>query len=53
MTAATENRNALKRIAEQADDAIDLAEAALLFAAVDLPSSDLSFYRDQIGRAHV
>ena len=48
MTAATENRNALKRIAEQADDAIDLAEAALLFAAVDLPSSDLSFYRDHL-----
>ncbi len=48
MTAVTENRNALKRIAEQADEAIDLAEAALLFAAIDLPSSDLSFYRDHL-----
>jgi regulator of sirC expression with transglutaminase-like and TPR domain len=45
---ATDNRTALKRIAEQADEAIDLAEAALLFAAMDLPSSDLSFYRDHV-----
>jgi len=47
MTAA-DNRTALKRIAEQADEAIDVAEAALLFAAMDLPTSDLSFYREHV-----
>lgn len=48
MTTATENRTALKRIAEQADEAIDVAEAALLFASMDQPTSDLSFYRDHV-----
>ncbi len=45
---ATDNRNALKHIAEQADEAIDVAEAALLFAAMELPTSELSFYRDHL-----
>lgn len=48
MSTAAATRTALKRIAEQADDAIDVAEAALLFAALDLPSSDLSFYREHV-----
>ncbi len=43
-----DNRSALQHIAEQADEAIDLAEAALLFAALDLPTSDVSFYRDHV-----
>jgi regulator of sirC expression with transglutaminase-like and TPR domain len=47
MTTA-DNRVALKRIAEQADEAIDVAEAALLFAAMDQPTSDLSFYREHV-----
>jgi regulator of sirC expression with transglutaminase-like and TPR domain len=47
MTAA-ETRSALKRIAEQPDEAIDVAEAALLFAAMDLPTSDLSSYREHV-----
>jgi regulator of sirC expression with transglutaminase-like and TPR domain len=48
MMTETDNRAALRRIAEQADEAIDLAEAALLFAALDLPTSDVAFYRDHV-----
>jgi regulator of sirC expression with transglutaminase-like and TPR domain len=48
MTPAMDNRDALKRIAAQSDDAIDVAEAALLFAAMDMPTSELSHYRDHV-----
>lgn len=48
MARSTDHRNALKRIASQADESIDVAEAALLFAALDLPSCDISFYRDHL-----
>jgi regulator of sirC expression with transglutaminase-like and TPR domain len=45
---AQDTRSALKRIADQSDEVIDLAEAALLFAALDQPTSDLAFYREHI-----
>jgi regulator of sirC expression with transglutaminase-like and TPR domain len=38
----------LQRIADQPDEHIDLGEAALLFASLDLPTSDVSFYRDHL-----
>ncbi len=39
---------ALTRIAEQADEAIDVAEAALLLASFDHPASDLQIYREHL-----
>ncbi|MBL8643578.1 MAG: transglutaminase family protein [Rhodospirillaceae bacterium] len=48
MATTADHKNTLRRIAEQADEHIDLGEAALLFAALDLPSSDVSFYRDHL-----
>jgi regulator of sirC expression with transglutaminase-like and TPR domain len=48
VSAVHDTRSALKRIAGQPDEGIDLAEAALLFAALDQPTSDLSFYRDHL-----
>ncbi|MCB2107289.1 MAG: transglutaminase family protein [Rhodobacteraceae bacterium] len=49
MSAQTETtRKALKKIAGQADDGIDLAEAALLLAALDHPTADLTPYREHL-----
>lgn len=48
MTTSNQTKSALQRIADQADEHIDLGEAALLFASLDLPSSDVSFYRDHL-----
>lgn len=45
MTQQSETREALKRIASQSDEALDLAEAALLLAAIDHPAADLAIYR--------
>jgi regulator of sirC expression with transglutaminase-like and TPR domain len=47
---ASENtiRAALTRIAAQADDAIDVAETALLLASLDHPASDLRIYREHL-----
>lgn len=42
----------LERIASQADEAIDLAEAALILASVDHPATDLEVYRDHIKQLH-
>ncbi|MDX2221891.1 MAG: transglutaminase-like domain-containing protein [Rhodospirillaceae bacterium] len=50
MTHADDPRAALKRIAAQTDDAIDLAEAALLLAALDHPTGDLVPYREHLTR---
>ena len=41
-------KSVLARIAAQADDAIDLAEAALLLASFDHPASDLQIYREHL-----
>ncbi len=41
-------KTALARIAAQADDAIDVAEAALLLASFDHPASDLQIYREHL-----
>jgi regulator of sirC expression with transglutaminase-like and TPR domain len=47
--AASENLKAeLDRVAAQDDDTIDLANAALLLAALDHPASDLQIYRDHL-----
>lgn len=43
-----EAKEALKRIAAQADDAVDIAEAALLLAALDHPTTDLTLYREHL-----
>ncbi|MBL8629914.1 MAG: transglutaminase family protein [Rhodospirillaceae bacterium] len=48
VTTTGQTKTALQRIAEQADEHIDLGEAALLFAALDSPTSDVSFYRDHL-----
>lgn len=48
MTQPLETRTALKRLADMSDDTIDIAEAALLFAAMDMPTSELSHYRDHV-----
>jgi regulator of sirC expression with transglutaminase-like and TPR domain len=39
---------ALGRIAAQPDDAIDIAEAALILASFDHPATDLDIYRDHL-----
>jgi len=39
---------ALERIAAQADDVVDIAEAALLLASFDHPASDLQIYREHL-----
>jgi regulator of sirC expression with transglutaminase-like and TPR domain len=39
---------ALERIAAQADEEIDIAEAALLLASFDHPATDLGIYRDHL-----
>ena len=41
-------KTALERIAQQADDGIDVAEAALLLASFDHPASDLQIYREHL-----
>ena len=41
-------KKALARIGAQADEAIDLAETALLLASFDHPASDLQIYRDHL-----
>ena len=38
----------LERIVSQADDAIDIAEAALILSSIDHPASDLQIYRDHM-----
>jgi regulator of sirC expression with transglutaminase-like and TPR domain len=43
-------RAALKRVAAQADEAIDVAEAALLLAALDHPAGDLAPYREHLAQ---
>ncbi len=43
-----ETKEALKRIAVQADEAVDIAEAALLLAALDHPTTDLTLYREHL-----
>lgn len=40
--------DALHRIAAQADNAIDVAEAALVLASFDHPATDLQVYRDHL-----
>jgi regulator of sirC expression with transglutaminase-like and TPR domain len=42
--------SALERVGRQPDDAIDLAEAALLLAAVEAPEVDLSPYRRHLAQ---
>lgn len=41
-------KTALARIADQADDGIDVAEAALLLTSFDHPASDLQIYREHL-----
>lgn len=41
-------KTALSRIANQADEAIDVAETALLLASADHPASDLQIYREHL-----
>jgi regulator of sirC expression with transglutaminase-like and TPR domain len=41
-------RATLARIAAQADDAIDIADAALVLASFDHPASDLQIYREHL-----
>ncbi len=48
MTSVDNIKSALARIASQADEAIDVAEAALVLASVDHPASDLAIYRDHL-----
>lgn len=48
MASADTIKTALARIATQADDAIDVAEAALLLASFDHPASDLQIYREHL-----
>lgn len=42
--------HALEQIGRLADDSIDLAEAALLLGALDLPETDLSHYRRHLAQ---
>lgn len=44
----SETRESLKRLAAQADETVDVAEAALLLAALDHPTTDLTLYRDHL-----
>jgi regulator of sirC expression with transglutaminase-like and TPR domain len=48
MVAHESMKAALGRIAAQDDDAIDLAEAALVLAAIDHPATDLAVYRQHL-----
>src|SRR4051794_40465911 len=48
MVASETMKAALGRIAAQDDDAIDLAEAALVLAAIDHPATDLAVYRQHL-----
>ncbi|MSO73377.1 MAG: tetratricopeptide repeat protein [Rhodospirillaceae bacterium] len=48
MVSAEIIRTTLGAIAGQADEAIDLAEAALLLASLDHPSTNLQVYRDHL-----
>jgi len=48
MTTADTIRATLQPISGVADDAIDVAEAALLLASIDHPASDLRVYRDHL-----
>ncbi len=48
MTSESSIKAALARIAAQADEAIDVAETALLLASFDHPASDLQIYREHL-----
>lgn len=48
MTTADTIRATLGPIAGLADEAIDVAEAALLLASIDHPATDLKIYRDHL-----
>ncbi|CAO3399139.1 transglutaminase-like domain-containing protein [Azospirillum sp. 11R-A] len=48
MSNRAEAREILRRIGDQPDDEIDLAEAALALGALELPSADLAPYRAHI-----
>ncbi len=48
MPTAKTLRTELERITAQADEAIDIAEAALVLAAADHPAPDLQIYRDHL-----
>ena len=48
MPIAERTKAALRDIAAQPDEAIDLAEAALLLASFDHPAADLQIYRDHL-----
>lgn len=48
MATAETSKTALARIATQADEAIDVAEAALVLASFDHPASDLQIYREHL-----
>lgn len=48
MAATDKTKAPLARIAAQADEAIDVAEAALVLASFDHPASDLQIYRDHL-----
>jgi regulator of sirC expression with transglutaminase-like and TPR domain len=48
VTAAKTIRDDLRRITNQADEAIDIAEAALVLASADHPASNLQIYRDHL-----
>jgi hypothetical protein len=41
-------RDYLRHVGKQADDAIELAEAALAFAALDNPQCSIGRYRDHL-----
>ncbi|MEI8395786.1 MAG: transglutaminase-like domain-containing protein [Rhodospirillaceae bacterium] len=48
MTNRTEARDYLRKAGEQPDEAIELAEAALMLAALDRPTGDLDGYRNHL-----
>jgi regulator of sirC expression with transglutaminase-like and TPR domain len=48
LASETTIKAALARISAQADEAIDVAEAALLLASFDHPASDLQIYREHL-----
>jgi regulator of sirC expression with transglutaminase-like and TPR domain len=48
VAAAETLRTELQSIASQADEAIDVAEAALVLASIDHPAPDLRVYRDHL-----
>ena len=48
MATADSIKTALARIATLADEAIDIADAALVLASFDHPASDLHIYREHL-----